>query len=79
MASVGYSWVANQANTTDGFADGVVANNDPADDTFGTHVGDGGVVDLYHNGGPTVLYYILMENAGYILKEDGSKIVLESS
>ena len=79
MASVGYTWVANQANTTDGFANGVVADNNPADANFGLHVGDGGVVDLYHNGGPVPLNYILMENAGYILKEDGSKIVLESS
>jgi len=79
MASVGYTGVANQANTTDGFADGVVANNDPADANFGKHVGDGGVVDQYHNGGPPPLYYILMENAGYILQETASKIVLENS
>ena len=77
--TVGYSWVANQANTTDGFADGVVADNDPADDNFGTHVGDGGVVDLYHNSGPVPLNYILMENAGYVLQEAAYNIVLESS
>ena len=76
---VGYTGVANQANTTDGFADGVVANNDPADANFGKHVGDGGVVDLYHNGGPAIKYYILMENAGYVLQEDTNKIVLEIS
>ena len=76
---VGYSWVANQANTTDGFADGVVANNDPADANFGKHVGDGGVVNIYDNGGPTPLYYILMENAGYVLQEAAYNIVLESS
>lgn len=76
---VGYTGVANQANTTDGFADGVVANNDPADANFGKHVGDGGVVDLYHNGVPVPLYYILMENAGYVLQEDTNKIVLEIS
>lgn len=80
MAYVGYTGVANQANTTDGFADGVVANNVPANDDFGRDVGDGGVVDLYHGDNPpTPLYYILMENSGYVLQEDGSKIVLEIS
>lgn len=76
---VGYTGVANQANTTDGLADGVVACNDPADTGFGLHVGDGGVVDLYHNAPPNPKYYILMENAGYVLQEDTNKIVLEIS
>jgi len=79
VASVGYSWVANQANTTDGFASGVAADNNPTDANFGKHVGDGGVVDRYHNGGITPLFYILMENASYILQETASKIVLENS
>ena len=79
MTYVGYTGVANQANTTDGFADGVVANNDPADANFGKHVGDGGVVDLYDNGGPVVKSYILMESSGYVLQEDSFLIVLESS
>ena len=80
MPYVGYSGVANQANTTDGFALGVAAANDPVESSFGENVGDGGVVDLYHNGTPNVKYYIADEGApGYVLQEDGSKIVLESS
>ncbi len=79
MPYVGYSGVANQANTTDGFADKVCATNDPADPTFGSDVGDGGVVDLYHNGVIILKSYIADENTGYVLQEDSSKIVLESS
>lgn len=78
MPYVGFSGVANQANTTDGFALGVGAQNDPAaTNQFGLDVGDGGVVDLYHNGTPVVLSYILMENSGYVLEQDDSKIQLE--
>lgn len=80
MPYVGFSGVANQANTTDGFALGVGAQNDPAaTNQFGLDVGDGGVVDLYHNGTPVVLSYILMENSGYVREEDNSKIQLEVS
>ena len=77
MAYVGYSGVANQANTSDGFALHVNAANaiglTPGDD-----VGDDGVVDRYGaaNG---VKAYILMETTGYVLQEDGSKIELESN
>lgn len=77
MPYVGFSSVANQANTTDGFALGVGARNDPAETTFGDNVGDSGVVDLYHNGTPTVFGFILMENSGYVLEEDSSKIQME--
>ena len=77
MAYVGYSGVANQANTTDGFASGVVANNDPAVPTFGLDVGAGGVVDLYHNGVAPTVSYIRMETTGYVLTETGDKIQLE--
>ena len=79
MAYVGYTGVANQANTTDGFALGTGAINSPADDTYGLDVGDGGVVDLYHPliPPPPTLYYILMENSGYVLQEDASKIKLQ--
>lgn len=77
MPYVGYSGVANQANTTDGFADGVVANNDPALATFGLDVGDGGVVDLYHNGSPIGRSYIAMETTGVFLMETSGKIQLE--
>lgn len=78
MPYVGYTGVANQANTTDGFALGVGAQNDPAaTNQYGLDVGDGGVVDLYHNATPVVLSYILMENSGYVLEQDDSKIQLE--
>jgi hypothetical protein len=77
MPYVGFSGVANQANTTDGFALGVGARNDPAETTFGDNVGDSGVVDLYDNGAPVVNSYILMENSGYVLEQDDSKIQLE--
>ena len=80
MAQVGDSGVANQANTSDGYALGVGAANVPITDGYGENVGDGGVVDLYHNGAPVVTYYIADEtNPGYVLQEDDSKIVLESS
>lgn len=81
MAFVGYNGVANQVNTTDGFGIGVVADNDPADLLFGEDVGDGGVVDLYHNSTPTAKFYIADETGvgTYVLQETGFKIVLESS
>jgi hypothetical protein len=76
MAYVGYTGVANLANTSNGFAIGVVANNV---DSYGDDVGDHGVVDLYAPYvPPAVNYFILMENSGYVLQEDGSKIYLES-
>lgn len=80
MPYVGYTGVANQANTTDGFASGVGAANVPATDGYGENVGDHGVVDLYHDTTPVVKYYIADEvTPYYVLQEDGSKIVLESS
>ena len=78
MGQLGDSGVANQANTTDGYALGVGAQNVPVTDTPGENVGDGGVVDLYDNGGPVVIGYIADEGApGYVLQEDNSKIILE--
>ena len=78
MQYVGYAGVVNQANTTDGFALGVGAQNNPAAiDEFGLDVGDGGVVDLYHAGIPGGSSFILMENSGYVLEEDSTKIQLE--
>jgi hypothetical protein len=77
MAYVGFTGVANQANTTDGFALGVGARNDPAEVGFGENVGDNGVVDLYSNGAPVVSSFILMENSGYVLEQNDSKIQLE--
>lgn len=79
MPYVGYSGVADQANTTDGFALGIGAQNDPAaTNQFGLDVGDGGVVDLYH-GSVATSFYILMENSGYVLQQTDDKIVLEIS
>ena len=77
MPHVGYTGVANQANTSDGFATDVSAAN-VVGATPGDDVGDTGVVDLY---GATagVKSYILMESTGYVLQEDGSKIGLESN
>ena len=81
MPYVGYTGVANQANTTDGFALQTSANNVPDDYTFGNDVGDGGVVDLYHVAvpPPPSEFFILMESSGYVLQEDDSKIELETA
>ena len=77
MPYVGYTGVADQANTSDGFALHTSAAN-VVGATPGDDVGDTGVVDLY--GGTAISkYYILMESSGYVLQEDGSKIELESN
>ena len=76
MAYVGYTGVANLANTSNGTAISVVANNV---NSFGDDVGDHGVVDLYAPYVPPATPgFILMETTGYVLQEDGSKIYLES-
>lgn len=76
MAYVGYKGVANLANTSPGTAKGTVAN---AYNGWGDDVGDHGVVDLYGPVSPPIPEgYILMENSGYVLQEDSSKIELES-
>jgi hypothetical protein len=77
MAYVGYTGVANQAQTTPGCASGVVAD---ANNGYGDDDGGSGVVDTYSCLVPPVpptYYYILMENSGYVLQEDGSKIYTE--
>jgi hypothetical protein len=77
MAYVGYSGVANQASTTPGCAIRVVAD---ANNGYGNDVGGSGVVDTYSCLVPPVLpetCFILMENSGYVLQEDSSKISLE--
>jgi len=80
MPYVGYTGVANQVNTTDGFGSGVGAANVPVTNGDGENVGANGVVDLYHDGVVQVKYYIADETSpGYVLQEDSSKIVLESS
>lgn len=77
MPYVGYTGVANQANTSDGFASDVSAAN-VVGSTPGDDVGDTGVVDLY-GVAPQTKSYILMESTGYVLQESGNRIVLESS
>lgn len=78
MPYVGYSDVADQANTTDGFAENTSAAN-PVGGGIGEDVGDDGVVDLYGET-PLAPFYIADETApGYVLQEDDSKIILESS
>lgn len=77
MPYVGYTGVANQANTSDGFAADVSAAN-VVGSTPGDDVGDNGVVDLY-GGAARTKYYILMESSGYVLQEDSSKIELENN
>lgn len=76
---VGYGGVADQANTSDGFALGVGAQNVIGGTDFGLDVGDDGVVDTY--GAATVTtFYIADETApGYVLQENDDKIILESS
>lgn len=79
MGKVGYSGVANQANTSDGFALGVGAQNVIGGTDFGLDVGDDGVVDVY-GALPTTAFYILDETSpGYVLQESNDKIVLEAS
>lgn len=77
MPHVGYTGVADQANTTDGFAGQVNAVN-AVGAGIGEDVGDDGVVDLY-GVAPVTTFYILMENSGYVLQESSDKIVLEAS
>ena len=77
MPHVGYTGVADQANTTDGFAGQVNAVN-AVGAGIGEDVGDDGVVDLY-GVAPVTTFYILMENSGYVLQESSNKIVLEAS
>jgi hypothetical protein len=75
---VGHSSVSNQVNTSDGFADKVNAIN-AVGGGVGEDVGDDGVVDLY-GGTPVLTFYIADESApGFVLQEDGSKIILEKS
>lgn len=78
MPHVGYTGVANQANTSDGFAAQTSARN-VTGVGIGEDVGDTGVVDLY-GVTPVATSYIADEGSpGYVLQEDDSKIILESS
>jgi len=79
VGKVGYSSVANQANTSDGFALGIGAQNVIGGTDFGLDVGDDGVVDVY-GATPVTTFYILDEtDPGYVLQENDDKIVLEAS
>ena len=79
MGKVGYTGVADQANTSDGFALGVGAQNVIGGTDFGLDVGDDGVVDMYGET-PVTTFYIADETSpGLVLQEDDSKIILESS
>ena len=79
MSIVGYIGVANQANTSDGFARGVGAQNVIGGTDWGLDVGDNGVVDMYGNAPVTTSYILDEATPGYVLQEDNSKIVLEAS
>lgn len=78
MPYVGYTGVANQVNTTDSFAEGVVANNVLLDPNYGDNVGAEGVVALYHGPAPVPTYYMLMQTTGFVLEETEFKIELEN-
>jgi cytochrome c oxidase assembly protein Cox11 len=69
---VGFSKVADFANTYPGQAQGVVAD---AHNGFGDDVGGQSVIV----NGPAAAgpYYILMETTGYVLQENDDKIELE--
>jgi hypothetical protein len=77
MPYVGWSGVADQAQTTPGCASGVVAD---AETGYGADLGGTSVVDTYSclvPPVPPVTCFILMESSGYVLQEDDSKIELE--
>lgn len=77
MPYVGWSSVANQAQTTPGCALNVNAD---ANNGYGDDVAGAGVVDTYSCLIPPVppaTCFILMESTGYVLQEDDSKIYLE--
>ena len=79
MAYVGYTFVANQAPTTPGCADGVVAD---ANNGYGNAVGGAGVIDTYSclvPPPPPTSFYIILETGEYILQEDTSKILTQAS
>lgn len=78
MAYVGYTGVANQANTSDGFASDVSAAN-VIGATPGDDVGDDGVVDRYGLAATNTFYIADETSPGLVLQEDNSKIILESS
>lgn len=78
MSYIGYTGVANQAQTTPGCALGVVVDASSAG--YGNDDGGSGVVDTYSCLVPPVppaTCFILMESSGYVLQESGGKIQLE--
>ena len=75
VQQVGNAGVANYANTTPGSAVGVVADSADVGDP-GLGVGGEGVVVRYSNTPYTFSYLLLEAGAGYILLENGGKIIL---
>lgn len=76
---VGYGGVVDQANTSDGFASGVGAQNVIGGADFGLDVGNGEVADMY-GATPVATFYIADEtDPGYVLQENDDKIILEAS
>lgn len=78
MPYVGYTGVANQAPTSDGFAADVSAAN-VVGATPGDDVGNDGVVDRYGAAIGLTFYIADETDPGYVLQESGEKIILESS
>lgn len=79
MAYIGYSNVANQAQTTPGCASGVVAD---ANNGYGDDAGGSGVVDTYScltPPPPSTDYFIILESGDYILQQDSFKIRTQAS
>lgn len=75
--SVGYSGVADFANTYPGTADGVVANVSNVDG-WGIDVGGSSVI-VQFGVTPTDYYIELQDESGVILMETTGKILLEIS
>jgi hypothetical protein len=78
MPYVGYTGVANQAQTSDGFALDVCAAN-VVGATPGDDVGNDGVADRYGDAIRLKFYIADEDDPGYVLQENDDKIVLESS
>lgn len=76
---VGYDGVVDQSNTSDGFASGTGAQNVIGETDFGLDVGNGEVVDMYGISPIATSYIADEDDPGYVLQEDDSKIILESS
>ena len=72
-SGVGFGNVANFSYTYPGLSLGVVSD---ANNGYGSALGDGDVI--VRGGVDPTAYFIAMENSGYVLQENGSKIQLEN-